>query len=50
MDMNNKPKKRIEDLTERDVLGWVIGIVGFGIGIGLGVWILIEIVMIGIQR
>jgi hypothetical protein len=48
--MDNKPKKRIEDLTERDVLGWVIAVLGFLIGIGLGIWILIEIVMIGIQR
>jgi hypothetical protein len=32
------------------VIKRVIAVLGFLIGIGLGVWILIEIVMIGIQR
>lgn len=49
--MNNKPKKRIEDIVKRKRM-WVriIGVMGFLIGIGIGLWILIEIVKIGIQR
>ncbi len=49
--MDNKPKKRIEDIVKRKRM-WVriTGIVGFLIGMGLGLWILIEIVKIGIQR
>ena len=49
--MNNKPKKRIEDIVKRQrIIQRVIAVLGFGIGMGLGLWILIEIVMIGIQR
>jgi hypothetical protein len=40
--MNNKRNK--VPLTERDVLGWIISIVGFAIGVGLGLWILIELI------
>jgi hypothetical protein len=40
--MNNKRNKG--HITERDVLGWVISIVGFTIGVGLGLWILIEMI------
>jgi hypothetical protein len=40
--MDNKRNKG--PITERDVLGWIIGIVGFGIGVWLGLSILIEIV------
>jgi len=49
--MENKPKKRIEDIVKRKRM-WVriTGIVGFLMGMGLGLWILIEIVKIGIQR
>ncbi len=49
--MNNKPKKRIEDIVRRQrIIQRVIAVLGFLIGIGLGLWILIEIVKIGIQR
>jgi hypothetical protein len=40
----NTHKKKPKDLTERDVLGWIISIVGFTIGVGLGLWILIELI------
>jgi hypothetical protein len=49
--MNNKPKKRIEDIVRRQrIIQRVIAVLGFVIGMGLGLWILIEIVKIGIQR
>jgi hypothetical protein len=49
--MENKPKKRIEDIVKRQrIIQRVIAVLGFVIGMGLGVWILIEIVKIGIQR
>jgi hypothetical protein len=40
--MDNKKNKG--PLTESDVLGWGISIVGFIIGVGLGLWILIELI------
>ena len=49
--MDNKPKKRIEDIVKRQrIIQRVIAVLGFVIGMGLGLWILIEIVMIGIQK
>jgi hypothetical protein len=49
--MNNKPKKRIEDIVRRQrIIQRVIAVLGFVIGMGLGLWILIEIVKIGIQK
>jgi hypothetical protein len=49
--MENKPKKRIEDIVKRQrIIQRVIAVLGFLIGMGLGLWILIEIVKIGIQR
>jgi hypothetical protein len=46
-----KPKKKIEDIVRRQrIIQRVIAVLGFVIGMGLGLWILIEIVMIGIQR
>ena len=49
--MNNKPKKRIEDIVRKRILiQRGIAVMGFIIGMGLGLWILIEIVRIGIQR
>jgi hypothetical protein len=49
--MNNKPKKKIEDIVKRQrIIQRVIAVLGFVIGMGLGLWILIEIVKIGIQK